>query len=112
MKKILVVDDTAAVRGVLKEFLEESGFEVIVCEDGEHAVSCIDKADALITDLMMPGMSGTQLTEIAKRQKPSMPVLIMTGRLDQVPSSHLADEVVGKPFLIGPIVSWLQDVTK
>ena len=100
-KTILFVDDNKAMRYILKEFLAMSGYSTIICEDGKHAIPHINSADMLITDLNMPGgISGVELTKIAKRKKPGMPVIIMTATPWDVPTTddNLADAVIDKSF--------------
>ena len=100
-KTILVVDDENGIRSMLGEFMSIFGYDPIICEDGEHAIPNIGKADLIITDFNMPpGMNGTELTKIAKREKPGMPVIIMTGTPWDIPVDHWADAVVEKPFQI------------
>jgi len=107
VKTVLVVDDDREIRESLKEFIEAFGYDVLVCESGEHAVLLIYKADALITDFNMQGMNGIELAKRAESQKPDMPVLLMTGNPEQVPSM-IPYEVVEKPFIHVPISSWLR----
>jgi|SRR3989344_2188107 len=97
-KTILVVDDVASIRNLLEDFLIFTGYRPVIYEDGKQAVSHISSADMLITDFNMPGMNGAELTKIAKRQKPGIPVIIMTGKPEDIPTDHLADAVVEKPF--------------
>lgn len=110
MKKILVVDDSDAIREMVQILLEESGYEPIACRSGEEAVLHLKEADAVVTDLQMPGgMSGAQLAEITKRRR-DIPVLIMTGEPRLVPKGHLANEIVSKPFRNESITSWVERV--
>ena len=98
-KTILIVDDDKVVRIVLKEIIEMLGHNTISDEDGEHATQHISSADLLITDFSMPkGMNGAELAKMAKRERPDLPVIIMTGTLADVPSGHLANAVIEKPF--------------
>ena len=97
-KKILAVDDDRTTRYFLEHFIVETGYSPIICEDGEQAIPHIGSADLLITDLNMPGINGAELTKIAKREKPDMPVIIITGDPKGVPVDHLADMVIEKPF--------------
>lgn len=102
-KTILVVDDESDLGHLLGNNLTMFGYFSIICEDGEHAITHISSADILITDFNMPGMNGVELTKIAKREKPDMPVIIMTGNPLKVPADHLADKVIEKPFYIGQL---------
>ncbi len=98
-KTILVVDDVGSIRYLLKEFLTIAGFNVLLCENSNLAIPHMSKADLLITDFSMPpGMNGAELTKIAKREKPELPVIIVTGDPGDIPADHLADKVMIKPF--------------
>ncbi len=97
-KTILIVDDEDEIRDMLGKSLATFGYNTLLCEDGEHAIPHINSADVLITDFNMSGMNGAELTKIAKREKPGMPVIIMTGTPWEIPSDHLADQVIDKPF--------------
>jgi len=99
MRTILVVDDEEEIREILKQFFTDLDFNVVVCENGARAVPRIEEADILVTDFNMPpGINGGELAEIAKQQKPGIRVIIMTGISWDVPSDHLADVVIEKPF--------------
>lgn len=78
--RILIVDDTAIVRHLLRTLLEERGHHVIEAESGEQAISmAIEHAPELITmDVHMPGLNGIQTTREIMRIKPT-PILIVSG---------------------------------
>jgi len=112
-KTILFVDDNKAMRYILKEFLAMSGYSTIICEDGKHAIPHINSADMLITDLNMPGgISGVELTKIAKRKKPGMPVMIMTGAPTDIPANHVANEIIEKPFDVKRLRKVISDLLR
>jgi len=98
-KTVLIVDNENGIRDLLGMSLAGAGYNPVLCEDGKHAILYISNADLIITDFSMPGgMNGAELTKIAKREKPGMPVIIMTGTPLEIPSDHLADQVIEKPF--------------
>ena len=98
-KTILIVDDDSGVRIALREIFETLGHNSIGYENGEDTVSHISSADMLITDFNMPpGMNGAELAKMAKCERPDLPVIIMTGTRADVPSGHLANAVIEKPF--------------
>ncbi|MHC4883541.1 MAG: sigma-54-dependent transcriptional regulator [Planctomycetota bacterium] len=77
---IIVVDDQEFVREGLRETLSRAGYTPVTCESGEEALTRLSEGDAsvLITDLRMPGMSGLELLEKARRMEPDLPVIMVT----------------------------------
>lgn len=68
-REVLVVDDDAATRALLVTLLERAGLTVITADDGQHALSALDQydVDAIVLDLFMPRMNGTDvLAELAR----------------------------------------------
>jgi len=102
MNKILLVDDDRELTSLLKELLEMEGFEIIVADDGEKALSLLDNSiDLLLLDVMMPRKNGIDtLKEL--RQQHQTPVIMLTARgseLDRVLGLELgADDYLPKPF--------------
>ncbi len=80
MALILVVDDEAGIREMLRAVLEEDGHRVQVAEHAESALARVldEGADLLITDISMPGMSGVELLEAIKRQGREIPAIVIT----------------------------------
>lgn len=102
--KVLVVDDEARMRKLVKDFLVIKGFQVIEAGDGEEAVDLFfaQKDIALIIlDVMMPKMDGWQVCK-AIRQYSQVPVIMLTARgeeRDELQGFDLgADEYISKPF--------------
>ena len=102
--KVLVVDDEARMRKLVKDFLVIKGFQVIEAGDGEEAVDLFfaQKDIALvILDVMMPKMDGWQVCK-AIRQYSQVPVIMLTARgeeSDELQGFDLgADEYISKPF--------------
>ncbi|MDD3052182.1 MAG: response regulator [Candidatus Cloacimonetes bacterium] len=81
MKKILVVDDELLLRDVLYDYLSRNGYDVVLAADGYRALELIEKEniDLALIDIKMPNMSGLELTEKAKRIKPELAIIVMTG---------------------------------
>jgi DNA-binding response OmpR family regulator len=81
MSKILVVDDDAHIRELVKVFLHNDGFEVIEAADGMEALSALNsvKADLAIIDVMMPKMDGWELCQELKAIF-DLPVLMLTAK--------------------------------
>ena len=79
MSKILVVDDEAQDRELLKDFLEAKGYDVITASGGKEALEKINEKPALVLlDVMMPDMNGLQVLEKIKETAPSLEVIMVT----------------------------------
>ncbi|HET8551956.1 MAG TPA: response regulator [Gammaproteobacteria bacterium] len=82
MSKVLIVDDSPTEVHVFKSWLEKGGFKVITAENGEEglAQAKAEKPDAIIMDVVMPGMSGFQATRQLSRDADTsgIPVVIVT----------------------------------
>jgi len=102
-KKILVVDDKAELRTLLKSYLAQEGFEVVQAGDGQEAlfVARREKPDLIILDLMMPEMGGYDFMRSYRRSS-DVPIIVLTAKLeenDKVLGLELgADDYVTKPF--------------
>ncbi len=102
-KKILVVDDKKELRTLLKSYLTQEGFEVVLAKDGQEAlyVARYEKPDLIILDIMMPEMGGYDFMHIYTREADT-PIILLTARLeesDKVLGLELgADDYVTKPF--------------
>jgi signal transduction histidine kinase/CheY-like chemotaxis protein/HAMP domain-containing protein len=83
-KTILLVEDSEPAIIQVKDFLEESGYHILVARDGGEALGIIDQAipDAMILDLMMPGIDGFQVLKTVREAKRTshIPVLILTAK--------------------------------
>ncbi len=104
--RILIIDDDAGVRGVLKALLERAGHEVLVGQNGEEglAVARAQRPALVMLDVEMPGMNGFDVCSLLKTDAVlrAVPVVIMTGRaLDGVSArARTAGAVdwMAKPF--------------
>lgn len=102
--KILVVDDEARMRKLVKDFLTIKGFTVIEAEDGEQAVDIFFKQkdiSLIILDVMMPKMDGWEVCrEVRKNSK--VPIIMLTARSDErdelLGFDLGVDEYISKPF--------------
>ena len=102
---ILVLEDEGLVRMLMVQTLEDKGYRVIEAHEPQLALQALEtepKIDLLATDVGLPGMNGRQVAEIARRLKPGIPVLFLTGYAH---NAALGDEQLGprtqvlsKPF--------------
>ena len=105
-KKILVVDDEAAIRMMLTQALVRDGFEVKEAADGTEALNMIADSmpDLMLLDWMMPGMSGIDLVQKIRRDDVSknLPIIMLTAKVDEGDQikglDWGADDYITKPF--------------
>lgn len=103
MKTVLVVEDEPTLVATLRYNLERDGHLVLTASDGDAALSIAraQKPDLIVLDLMLPGMSGLEVTRILRRET-GVPILMLTARAeetDKVVGLELgADDYVTKPF--------------
>ncbi|MFP4640578.1 MAG: sigma-54-dependent transcriptional regulator [Dehalococcoidia bacterium] len=112
--KILAVDDEETVRESLKDWLTDSGYQVLVAEDGYKALDIIkrEKIGILIADLVMPGIDGIELMRRTKEISPDTGVIIITA-YGSVPSAvsamhEGAYDYIEKPFCPERVESLLE----
>lgn len=78
--KVLVVDDEAPIRKLVRMNLERKGFAVIEASNGRDALTHLDETvSLLLSDLSMPGLDGVDLASEVHRRRPELPVLFMSG---------------------------------
>ena len=104
MKKVWVVDDDDSIRWVLDRALKKHDYETKMFSDGESVLRALEKQvpSVLITDIRMPGISGTELAKQVSQNHPELPIIIMTAHtdLDSALASYKsgAFEYLPKPF--------------
>ncbi len=103
---ILVVEDEDAVRKLVRIVLESRGYTVLTAASGKEARDLLSEqatqVDLLVTDVIMPGLSGRELAESAKKFSPNLRVLFMSGYTDDALYRHgldgTVDQFIQKPF--------------
>jgi two-component system, OmpR family, response regulator MprA len=114
--KILVVDDERAVRESLRRALELEGYEIELAEDGRAALLRFEEEegqpDAVILDVLMPGLDGLEVCKRLRRAGSRLPVLMLTAR-DEVEDRVAgldagADDYVTKPFALEELLARLR----
>ncbi|MBI3172452.1 MAG: response regulator transcription factor [Chloroflexi bacterium] len=103
MKTILVADDKANIRNLVRDYLEAEGFRVVIAANGREALYAAraEKPDLILLDIMMPEMSGYDFIKAYRRERET-PIILLTAKLDEtdkVLGLELgADDYVTKPF--------------
>jgi DNA-binding response OmpR family regulator len=117
MKTILVADDKANVRNLVREYLEAENFRVVIAANGREALYAAraEKPDLILLDIMMPEMSGYDFLK-AYRKERETPVILLTAKLDEtdkVLGLELgADDYVTKPFGMKELVARIHAVLR
>ncbi|MDR3452055.1 MAG: two-component system response regulator OmpR [Rhodoferax sp.] len=102
--KIVVVDDDARIRDLLRRYLTQEGFEVIVAEDGKalNRILLRDTVDLIVLDLMMPGEDGLSICRRLRAANDRTPIIMLTAKgedVDRIVGLEVgADDYLGKPF--------------
>jgi two-component system response regulator (stage 0 sporulation protein F) len=106
MSRILVVDDEAAIRTLLRRKLEGTGHEVTEAENGAEAIALLRTTgfDLVLTDILMPERDGLEVLMFLQREQPDLPCVVLSS-----PSNHVylesgrlmgAVDVLQKPFTL------------
>jgi DNA-binding response OmpR family regulator len=118
MPKILIVEDEPKMVAGLRDNFEYEGYEVLTAHDG---VEGLDRAlasspDLIVLDVMMPKMSGLDVCRKLKMKRPSIPIIMLTARgqeVDKVVGLELgADDYVTKPFSIRELLARVKAVLR
>ncbi|MFZ3150296.1 MAG: response regulator transcription factor [Anaerolineaceae bacterium] len=116
-RNILVVDDTRNVLAMLKEYLQNQGFEVLLAYDGREALEVLhdQKPDLILLDVMMPNMDGFQFLS-KLRSESDLPVIMITARqqeADIIRGFELgADDYITKPFKLRELLMRIRAVMR
>jgi PAS domain S-box-containing protein len=112
-ERVLVVEDEPAVRRVIRRMLEEAGYRVTEASHGPEALELLGRDGGgirlVVSDVVMPGMSGREMLQAARDRRPSLPFLFVSGyALDVIQHRGLLDadvELLMKPFTAHALLS-------
>lgn len=114
---ILVVDDEAALRSVSARILARSGYQVLTAANGEEALTMLRHHEGtvhlLLTDVVMPGMSGPELVERIQQDHPRIKILYSSGYTDDTVLRHGANsrvQFISKPYSIDELTRKVREV--
>ncbi len=119
MRKILVVDDEANIRFLIKTALENFNCEIFTAEDGEKALTLYQRnpVDLVITDIIMPNKEGAQLISELKNLDADIKIIAISGGGLIGPNTYLelaqqlgADHILSKPFSIANLKAIVKDL--
>jgi DNA-binding response OmpR family regulator len=109
--RILVVEDDARIAGFIKKGLEESGFDVVVADNGEDGFldARLNSYDLVVLDLMLPQMDGIDVARKLRAAGKTVPILMLTARDtegDKIRGLDVgADDYLTKPFSFGEFLA-------
>lgn len=112
--KILVVEDEPSLIFTLRDTLESEGYQVIISEDGEHAVELVQthSPHLMILDIMLPKKSGYDICKEVRALKYTFPIIMLTAKdqeIDKVKGLNLgADDYLTKPFGVKELLARIQ----
>jgi signal transduction histidine kinase/ActR/RegA family two-component response regulator len=114
---ILLVEDEESVRLLNRELLIELGYEVYCAEDGQQALSLLQRMprpDLLVTDVGLPGMNGRQLAEVVQQLLPRLPVLFLTAYASEASNRtrFLGERMnlLTKPFALEELANTIRQI--
>jgi len=115
---VLIVEDEESILLALEESVRHAGYDVISCKTGAEAVAAVDKhvPDAVLLDVMLPGMSGFEICRQFRARELVMPVIMLTARGEEFDKLHGfevgADDYVTKPFSTEELLARLKAVLR
>ena len=116
-QKILIADDEAQIREILKIYFEKEGFEVIEAEDGAAAILKVqsEKPDILLLDIMMPVLDGIEVCKQVRKMS-DLPIIMVTAKDeddDRIAGLEIgADDYITKPFNSREVVARVKAVLR
>jgi DNA-binding response OmpR family regulator len=115
--RLLIIDDNKDILSALDEFLSKKKYDVISASDGLEGMKLLETEeqgfDLVITDLVMPKISGVGLISILKKKFPQTPVIAITGwgeHPEALATEAQADRVLEKPFELSELHRLIQDL--
>jgi len=116
--RILVADDEAGVRNLLRAILEQGGYEVIEAEDGKQALkqARAGGVDLVITDLVMPEQEGIETIQVLHKELPGIGIIAISGKSEgqylKMAEMLGADAALAKPFSAELLLARVAEVLK
>ncbi len=115
--KLLIIDDNKEILSIFKDFFIKKRYEVFSASDGLEGLKLLETEeqgfDLVITDLVMPNISGVALISIIKKRFPDTPVIAITGwgeHPEALATEAQADQVLEKPFELSELDRLIKDL--
>ncbi|MEI7899097.1 MAG: response regulator transcription factor [bacterium] len=116
--RILVVEDERKIAGFIRQGLEENGFTVEVCANGDEAYTLATTRpyDTIVMDIMLPGRDGLSILRGLRERKNTVPVILVTARTElneRLDGLNLgADDYLTKPFYVEELIARIHAVSR
>jgi two-component system, OmpR family, response regulator len=116
--RILVVEDERKIAGFIRQGLEEHGFDVEVCANGNEAYTLATTRpyDTLVLDIMLPGRDGLSILRGLREHKNAVPVILLTARTElneRLDGLNLgADDYMTKPFFVEELIARIHAIAR
>lgn len=114
---ILLVEDEALVRKATAEVLQSAGYQVFIADNAAHALEIYRESskpvDLLLTDVVMPGVSGRELAQTFSLLCPQVRIMLMSGYMEQLRLFRIASyrkEYLAKPFSVSTLLQRVREV--
>lgn len=113
---ILVVEDEDGIRALVRKILKRQGYEVLEASNGKDALALAasypNPIQLLLTDVMMPGMTGVELSRQLSESRPDTRILYVSGYTDDATMQMLPEDMafLQKPFTLGSLVNKVKEV--
>ena len=115
--KLLIIDDNEEILSVLSNFLKKKNYSVVTAPNGLEGMKLFESENAnfdlIITDLVMPHISGVGVISIVKKVRPEIPVIAITGwgeHPEALATESQADLVLKKPFELSELENFISDL--
>ncbi|MFA6240202.1 MAG: response regulator [Candidatus Hydrogenedentales bacterium] len=117
-ESVLIVEDDASLRRMTQRILQEAGYTVLSVANGKEALQTLEQnpiaVNLMLTDVVMPGMSGRELAETVLAERPELKVMYMSGYTDDAIVHHGVVEdsmhFISKPFTAENLTRKIRDV--
>jgi len=113
-KTILLVEDDEAVRNLLSHALEMHGYQVLLAPDGERALqsakSWIGAIDLVLSDVVLPKMSGVEVARRMEQMRPGVKVLLMSGYAQDLVAPGQLWDFIPKPFILKNLLRHVENL--
>ena len=117
MAKILIVDDDPSMLSFLSKALENAGHNIIAHDNGQDALDTLinmSDFDLLLSDVVMPGMDGIELSKKAVEHLPDLKIMFITGfsasLISGPKTANMSNKVIPKPFHLNDLVARVEKI--